>query len=352
MMVQMTQTNITDERRAYIKSVVINAYLHFNKPKLPLEIKSLTRSYANVRLISYSKQIRQVGDTYYRLTGIAKDAYTDYYANVNMYYIYYNDIDRNIIESNRYRWNIAHELGHVLLGHLSENDKTRILRSKLSDLEYDELEEEADYFAQLILVPHAPLLCFGVSCSNNIKYLCKISGPAANRRYYEFADWKAHRDLADEYDKRIYAYYYNFIHKKKCKKCGVGIIQIKKKYCPICGSKNTLQWGDGDAMKYPLLETYENGKLRECPNCHNEETNIEGSYCQICGKILINRCSEFSCSNNDSILPSNARYCPACGSNSIFFNAGILKPWNYNEYQNFNGFMDIPDDIYGEESFT
>ena len=30
-------------------------------------------------------------------------------------------------------------------------------------------------------------------------------------------------------------------------------------------------------MKYPLLDTYENGKLKECPTCHNEITNIEAA---------------------------------------------------------------------------
>ncbi len=30
---------------------------------------------------------------------------------------YYNDIEPNIVNSNRVRWNLAHELGHIILGH-------------------------------------------------------------------------------------------------------------------------------------------------------------------------------------------------------------------------------------------
>lgn len=338
----MTLTNIPYERRQFIKSVAINAYEHFNKPKLPLEIKALTRSFSYIRLISYKKYIKDINVSYENLISIAKDSYTDYYADMEMYYIYYNDIDRNIVTSNRYRWNIAHELGHVLLGHLRDNEKTRLTRPALPDDEYLYLEEEADYFAQLILVPHSPLLGFNIQTSNHIKILCKISGPASRKRYFEFMEWKRHVDGNDEYDKRIFYYHFNFVFKRECKTCGTGLIQRYGKHCPICGSKNTLQWGDGDKMKYPLLETHENGKLKECPICHNEETDIEGEYCQICSKYLMNRCTNPSCPNED-ILPSNARFCPICGYDSTFYKTNILHAWNYQP--SYDGFMNIPDGI-------
>ena len=133
----MIQIEISPERRQHIKSIIIEACTHFNRPKLPFEIKALARSYSNIRLIAYSKQIKKMHISYEHLTSIAKDAYTDYYADADLYYIYYNDLDYNIVNSNRYRWNIAHELGHVLLRHLVDNNKTRILRSNLSDAEYD-----------------------------------------------------------------------------------------------------------------------------------------------------------------------------------------------------------------------
>ena len=90
-------------------------------------------------------------------------------------------------------------------------------------------------------------------------------------------------------------------------------------------------------MIYPKLDTHENGKLTECPNCQNEETDIEGDYCQICGRNLINKCSYDDCYYNEP-LPANARYCPICGNHSTFYNAGFLKEWNYERNSSNNLF--------------
>ena len=83
--------------------------------------------------------MKKMNITYNQMLNYAEtnDACTDYYKDANMYYIYYNDIAPNIVKSNRYRWNIAHELGHVLLRHHINNDKTRIFRNSLSTDEYN-----------------------------------------------------------------------------------------------------------------------------------------------------------------------------------------------------------------------
>lgn len=350
---------ISSKRRNEIKNIVYSALAHGNPISLPVKIGSIIRSYSMIKLITYSSQIKKHNITYQELiiSAETKDSYVVYSNSKHKYCIYYNDIDKNIVTSDRVRWNLAHELGHVLLKHHNLCSKEKLLRNdifldNISDELYRVAEEEADYFAQLILVPHAALLGFKIKNANYIKLMCKISEPAAKRRYYEFAEWKSNLNANDEYDNRIFHLYYDFIFKRKCKNCGAGLIQRYGKYCPICGQKNILEWGDGDNMKYPLLETYENGKLIECPNCHNEETDIEGDFCQICGRNLINRCSEPACDYRAG-LPSNARYCPLCGSNSTFFNSGILKDWDYKEHNNsLNGFMNIPDGIDEELPFN
>lgn len=348
-MVQMTLINIPKSRRNEIKSAVLSALEHHQQPELPFKIKAITRSYKNIRLISYSKHMRNMDISYSQMIAFtkSKDACTDYYVDHNLYYIYYNDIDSNIMNSNRYRWNIAHELGHVLLDHHKNYDRTRIFRNSLTSDEYNLLEAEADYFAQLILVPHAAILGFRIESYLNIRVLCKISDPAAKKRYYEYSKWKRHIDARDQYDKSIFRHYFNFIYKRECKTCGANLIQRYGKYCPICGSRNTLQWGEGK-MIYPKYATYENGKLKECPNCKNEETDIIGGFCQICGRNLVNYCSYDACSHQEP-LPTNARYCPICGSNSTFYNAGFLKEWDCNEQTSF---LDIPNELDEELPFN
>ena len=232
------------------------------------------------------------------------------------------------MSSNRVRWNLAHELGHVILSHHKMAGLETLRRTGIDDSTYNYLEKEADYFAQLLLVPHAALLGFRIENSNHIKVMCKISGPASRKRYYEYSNWKSHVDAKDAYDNRVFNYYYKFIYKRHCKNCDARLIQRHGKYCPICGQK-TLQWGDGK-MKYPKLEVYETGKLKQCPTCDNEETDIEGDYCQICGKSLVNRCVNNDCPSyqHNDVLPSNARYCPICGNRSSFYNKNMLPDWS------------------------
>lgn len=342
----LTKIPINKNRRLEIKNIVYKALVHCGSVNIPIEIKKISKSFTNIRVIPFSIQMKRrnmsLQEVYYQCG--TEDACADYYANAGSYIIYYNDVVKwKYIDSNRYRWSIAHELGHILLEHHIKYEKTRIFRSELSDSEYDYLETEADYFAQLILVPHSPLWGFNIQTSNHLKILCKISGPASRKRMYEYNEWKYNGQPMDDYDNHILDYYQTYVYKKKCKICSIGLVQRHGKYCPICGSKNTLEWGDGDTMKYPLLETHDSGKLKECPNCENEETEIDGDFCHICGKNLVNKCASWEC-DNTNILPSNARHCPICGGNSVFYNANFLQAWNYKE-KSPNEFWSIPDGI-------
>ena len=329
---------ISSNRRAEIKSKVIETLKQYATPVLPVKIGSLIKQIPYIKLITYSSQINKYHISYNELiiNAETKDSYAVYQKSTGRFCIYYNDIDVYIISSNRVRWNLAHELGHVILNHHITAGVETLYRIGIDDASYNYFEKEADYFAQLILVPHVVLYAFKVKSATQIKHLCKISGPASERRFREYSKWQIDIDGNDPYDKPLFKFYYSYLFKKKCKNCDAKLIQRYGKYCPICGHK-TLEWGEG-TMIYKKLDTYENGKLKECPTCKNEETNIDGSFCQICGEKLINHCSNYNC-ENDTPLPSNARYCPICGSPSTFCNEGILKDWNYKEP---NSFMFIP----------
>ena len=317
---------ISTKRRLEIKEAVYNTLLLYGTPILPVKIGAIIRNIKYIKLITYSSQIKKHGIPYEELIFNAetKDSYAVRQGSTGRFCIYYNDIDHNIVSSNRVRWNLAHELGHIILNHHETIGVNKLYRGLDNDT-YVYLEKEADYFAALLLVPHAAISGFKITHHNHIRYLCKISEPAAKRRFWEYKEWRAHVDGNDAYDQRIFSYYFNFIYKRNCKVCGASLIQRYGKHCPICGSKNTLEWGDGK-MIYDKLDS-RNGKVKICPVCHNEETEIEGDYCQICGISLRNKCSDYRCDNNDT-LPTNARFCPICGSVSTFYNADILQAWN------------------------
>ena len=164
----MTRMLISPNRRKEIKYTVLLALQRIPNLSLPLKIKALCKSYPNIRLIPFSTHMKRQNLTYKEMLEYCgtSDSCADYYAKADKYIIYYNDIDKhNLIDSNRYRWNIAHELGHVLLNHHKTNNGTRIFRSSLTNAEYNYLEYEADYFAQLILVPHVVLYAFKIQCT-------------------------------------------------------------------------------------------------------------------------------------------------------------------------------------------
>ena len=113
-------------------------------------------------------------------------------------------------------------------------------------------------------------------------------------------------------------------------------------------------------MNYKEYETTVEGFLETCIRCGNKK--IMGNYCQICGAPVRNYCTSYL-DNEDpkqcrhsAPLPGNARYCPDCGSMSIFYQMDILNIWNieYDQFMeeesfeaniptNSDGFMTIPD---------
>lgn len=350
MIIKWIKTMLTKECREYIKEVILNTLQETQSTTLPIPIQSIVAYYENILLISYSYIQNLTNYTYPELIHSmnSEDACTCYDKAQNIYIIYYNDIDYLITNSNRYRWNIAHELGHILLLHHITTEKARIFRNNLSNQEYNELEEEADYFASLLLVPYAALHEF-IQEPYDIEYYCDISKAAANRRFYNYNRWKQHMktNISDFYDVSIFKHYYDFIYRKTCTTCDTYLIKGLGKYCIICG-KRTLKQGNGD-MVYDEFETQKNGKLKICPVCENEETNSKGKYCKKCGYTIANYCTNEHCKNfSPSIfLPSNARHCPLCGYESIFFKNNLLPRWEFEferlqEYISALGFNNLP----------
>lgn len=223
-------------------------------------------------------------------------------------------------------YTLAHELGHIVLGHFFEFEKTSLLRSGLLDKEYAVLEREAEIFAAEFLMPMPVLQELPIKSYDDIVDICKVTNTSAKIRIDEMQKFRLTRNMIFPYI-QVQRQFVDFIHRRHCSNCRYYCISKQFFYCPICGQK--LQFGEwkGETMKYnDGYNLDENGKVFECPICGNEEvgkTEFE-EFCIICGTYLINKCTSLACGE---IVPGNARYCPYCGAETTFFRDKLLLPW-------------------------
>lgn len=366
--------------KARIKKAVLNTLRAFGESlALPVPIKKIVKSaFPNARLIPFSKQMERHKISYKEMVAFAGtlDACTDYYADSDSYIIYYNDVGENKITSNRYRWNIAHELGHIALGHHKKYEESRIFRNSISNELYSEMEAEADMFAAYILVPHIVIKCVMDKTQHlDIKSLCRVSGAAANIRSAEMQVWDK-RNSVGQYDFELLTFFSSYVEEnthskairiwlnkhRACPHCSAIIERRTMSYCQICGWKLTGHYEKKERiMIYPKILLDNLGRALECPVCHNTELAPRGNFCVICGSSLINMCSvgsnppydETSCRSLE-LLPGNARYCPYCGAKSTFLARKILFPWDDNDGNSDNSDNNgsNSDDRYYDEGET
>lgn len=94
-------------------------------------------------------------------------------------------LNNSLCHKPRRKWTAAHELGHILSGHI--NGAYPVLT--------DEQEREADRFAAELLAPLTVLHFCGVSSALEIERMCGISRQAAE---YRFNDLSRMRRLQDD----------------------------------------------------------------------------------------------------------------------------------------------------------
>ena len=324
---------LTNNYQAFLKSQEI-LYQNFITD-FPLNIIKLIESY---------DIILQTLDDYQEFRSITKesrdyikisDGRSFYDPTHNIYMIVYDSSKK----SQRIRFTLAHELGHILLGHL-KNELTQIDRGGISNSLYQNFENEADTFAGNLLAP--PILI--LEKIKNISHfsssiVCKSFALSFNCvEYYrkkDFTEW-IHKNISSA-EKHILYNYRNRLYPLYCSVCRTQIFGKNFLFCPICG--NSLIKGRGNKnMLYSRIDLNEHNKAKICPKCGNEDILQEGEYCQICGCLLVNKClqdcnlpfdnDDVSCCSKSTRLPGNARYCPYCGSETSFLTQGILKPWN------------------------
>lgn len=125
----------------------------------------------------------------------------------NKFYVIYKDTE----PSSRCRFTIAHELGHIFLGHLLINaPQYRTFAVK------NDTESAANIFARDLLAPACVLHELQVLTPDNIAKLCNISLEAATYRADRMQELeKRNAWYLHPLEKRVYEQFENFIKRKK-----------------------------------------------------------------------------------------------------------------------------------------
>ncbi len=113
----------------------------------------------------------------------------------------------------RIRFTIAHELGHILLGHpLREG----FVHTRTIAKERPQVESEADMFAARILAPACVLWALDLHTAEEIANVCKISYAAAQVRVDRMKIlYERNKFLASPLEKELFGRFSKFIEENK-----------------------------------------------------------------------------------------------------------------------------------------
>lgn len=102
------------------------------------------------------------------------------------------------------------------------------------------------------------------------------------------------------------------------------------------------------------VKTDDELRVEVCPRCENEDMSTNAEYCKICGLRLYNYCKGEVISDPNNQYPdrieehlnkSDARYCEKCGTETVFFEQGLLRTWeDIKSEKDANEFDPISDD--------
>lgn len=342
----------------------------------PVEPRKIIKHFSNWFLTGYLELKHNTGDNDpLSLKKEQAEAKTVKIRNTDEYLIIY---DEQVNNESRIRWTLAHEIGHIVLGHLDHFEFTALNRRGLSKKEYSVLEVEAHWFAAELLSPK-PIMkrfSFGDS-SDGISLICDISKEASKKRFtqikyedygyftnadkllrnfYHHISSKGYLDAIFETASRYQGtHIYPDLCKycRVCSNCNAFIDEEDEKFCHICGAaipdiycyspikfqKGTFHIGWDFMLKgkyYRDIETNDNKRLVFCPICKNHEFSDEAQHCRICGTPLFNRCKK-----EDKILDASYRHCPDCGSETEYKELYNSLP----QKANLDSFIDLPIDL-------
>jgi Zn-dependent peptidase ImmA (M78 family) len=182
---------------------ILDIYKNFKIQKLPINPIELFDE--KIKLLTYENFLKYTDLNYQQLLDISSDGFTVY--KEGFYLIAYN---KKIGSIGRRRFTIMHEVSHILLGHICQNQPllTREVKKR------DRQEKEADNLAIDIMCPLVVLHFCNVSSVSEIRKLCDISNEATIFQLQRLSDFREKfSENLKQKDKELLLHFSDFISK-------------------------------------------------------------------------------------------------------------------------------------------
>lgn len=189
-------------RYAYICNQVLRLYRDMDELSFPIDPMQVLRYKNTVKFISYQKaaEISECSLDEMIVSCGSSSGCTQYEPVSDRYLVLYNNALADKVPG-RIRWTLAHEIGHITLGHFQQIRVSALSEGCQSRLSDKELELEADYFAATLLCPMPLFKSLGISSPADIKVIFGLSAEAANNRWNDYLKWqRGHKKTAFEND--------------------------------------------------------------------------------------------------------------------------------------------------------
>lgn len=239
--------------------------------------------------------------------------------------------DASITPPTRIRWTLAHEIGHIVLGHLQYYQETGINRGGLTPAKCKVLEDEADFFAAELLEPMRLVKVLGCRNYREVMQIFQVSRQAAANRLTDL-EWRGKTRIATEADHDMDRRFRRFLQPVAICSSFKGSLPVKP--APILAEVFTM------SSKVAFVNVDEKGRFTRCPRCGNEDFSANANFCKICGLYLYNTCphqpfyDHNETDNYGNIIdvipldnPGDARFCEHCGDPTLLTKLGLLMSW-------------------------
>lgn len=193
--------NYAKYRYTKVRDASWQLILDYNITSLPVDVVELA-SKLDIKLIKNSTLSTSKLEPYQYAISLLSN---------NNWYIIYND---NMPACNT-RFTLAHEIGHIILGHKLIQD--RYARTTFNSSRPIE-EKEADMFAIRLLAPACVLWGLNIKSADEVARICNISYTSATYRYTRLIELKdRNKFLTSPLERQVYNQFKDYIllNKKK-----------------------------------------------------------------------------------------------------------------------------------------